>query len=171
MNRLINAIVCMCMLSMYALGVRAEPHQPIHPAPTLPMLLATVGQTQVILHDLQPEGHRLVLELRNPDVTAMPSRSALHVSFDARITDITKPSAPMPLRLETAVADQQVTFFLDRDPFAWPQPWSHTVTITFNRMPQTSVVTWENLPPQHVTYPSPSPAVQMNVNVKALPGT
>jgi hypothetical protein len=169
-SRLINIIVFVGMLSAYAFGVRAAPNQPPSPpAPVLPMLLTTVGQTQVILHDMQPSDHRLIFEIRSPDVTSMPSRSTLHLSFDARIDHVTEPSAPMPLRLETAVAGQQVTFFLVRDPFAFPQPWSYTVTIAFSRLPQTGTVTLGSLPPQNVTYPPPSPAVQ--VSVKTPPAT
>jgi hypothetical protein len=134
-------------------------------APALPMLLTTLGQTQVILHDMQADGQRLVLEIRNPDVTSMPSRSALHLAFDTRIADVTQPGERMPLRLETAITDQQVTFFLTRDPFAFPQPWSYTVTIAFNQMPQTGSISLGNLPPQHVAYPSPSPTLP------PLPGT
>ncbi len=169
MGRLINVMVFVCMLSMGALSLRAEPRSPLPPAAALPMLLTTVGQTQVILHDMQPTSHRLVLELRSPDVTSMPSRSALHLSFDARVADVTAPSAPMPWRLETAVTGQQVTFFLARDPFAFPQPWSYTVTIAFNRLPQTGTVTWGSLPPQHVTYPLPASAPALAT--RPLPST
>ncbi len=131
------------------------------------MLLATVGPTQVMLHAMQADDHRLVLEIRCPDVTSMPSRSALHLSFDARIADVTESRAPMPLRLETAVADQQVTLSLARDPFAFPQPWSYTLTIAFDQFPDTGTITLGNLPPQPVTYPSSPPVVPVNT----LPGT
>jgi hypothetical protein len=128
------------------------------------MLLTTVGKTQVILHDMQPAAHRLVLEIRHPDVTSMPSRSALHLTFDTQVEAVSKSNAPMPLRLETAVAEQQISLFLARDPFAFPQLWSYLMTISFDQMPQTGSVTLGELPPQHVTYPSPVS------NVKTLPG-
>ncbi|ETW95026.1 hypothetical protein [Candidatus Entotheonella palauensis] len=166
MGQFMNIIVFVCVLSACAFGAGAEPSSKPS-TPTLPMLLTTVGQTQVILHDMRDADQRLVLELRSPDVTSMPSRGALHLTFDARISNISEPSTPMPLRLETAVTDQQVTFFLARDPFAFPQPWSYTVTIAFHQLPQTGAVTWGNLTPQKVTYPSPPPAGQVNT----LPGT
>jgi hypothetical protein len=131
------------------------------------MVLTTVGQTQVILHDLQPASRRLVLELRSPDVTLMPSRSTLHLAFDTQITEVSKSSAPRSMRLETAVTNQQISFFLARDPFAFPQPWSYTMAITFNKMPQSGAVTLENQPPQHVIYPSPLPTMP----TPSLPGT
>ena len=159
MGRFITIIRVMCILSICTFGVSAEPDQPMASAPALPMLLTTLGQTQVILHDMQADSQRLVLEIRNPDVTSMSSRSALHLAFDTQIADVIESGQQMPLQLETAVADQQVTFFLARDPFAFPQPWSYTVTIAFNRIPQTGSVSLGNLPPQHVAYPSPSPTV------------
>jgi hypothetical protein len=119
----------------------------------------TVGQTQVMLHDVQPADRRLVLEIRSLDVTFMPARSTLRLAFNTQITHVTEPSAPMPLRLETAVADRQVTFLLARDPFALPQPWSYIVAIAFSQLPQTGTVTLGNLPPHHVTYPSALPSV------------
>ncbi|PON15823.1 hypothetical protein C2W62_21795 [Candidatus Entotheonella serta] len=167
MSRLINFIVFVCVLSMCAFGVWAEPNPPNAPAPALPKLLTTVETTQVILYDIQPDEHRLVLKIRNSDVTAMPSRSALHLSFDAHITDISEPRAPMPLRLETAINDRQVTFFLTRDPFAFPQPWSYTVTIAFDHLPQTGAITLGNAPQQHVTYPS----TVSSAHATPLPGT
>ncbi|ETW95948.1 MAG: hypothetical protein ETSY1_28565 [Candidatus Entotheonella factor] len=166
MGQFINIIVFIGILSACAFGAHAEPGGQPTPS-TLPSLLTTIGQTQVILHDIRTADHRLVLELRSPDVTSMPSRSALHLAFDTRIKAISEPSPLMPLRLETAITDQQVTFFLARDPFAFPQPWSYTVTIAFNRLPQTGTVTWGNLPPQKVTYPSTPPVAQVNT----LPGT
>jgi len=158
-HRFITVIRFVCILSLCAFGVSADPNQPIASKLALPMLLTTLGQTQIILHDMQPTDHRLVLEIRSPDVTSMPSRSALHLAFDTQITEVSKPNAPMPLRLETAVTDQQISFFLARDPFAFPQPWSYTVAIKFNKMPQTGSVTLEDLPPQNVIYPSPLPTM------------
>ncbi len=166
MHRFINVMVLVFVLFTCAIGAGAQPPSAqIASTAPLPMLLTTVGQTQVILHDMQPANHRLVLEIRSPDVTSMPSRSELRLAFDTRVAEVTEPRAPMPLRLETAVADRQVTFFLARDPFAFPQPWSYTVTIAFNQLPRTGAVTLGNLPSQNVTYPSPAPVVQ------ALPGT
>ena len=166
MGRLIHVIVCVWVLSMCAAGVWAEPNPPTPPAQALPTPLTTVGQTQIILHDIQPDRQRLVLQIRSSDVTAMPSRTALHLSFDTHITHISEPGAPMPLRLETAVSDQQVTFYLARDPFAFPQPWSYTVTIAFDHLPHRGAITLGNSQPQHVIYPSSAPLAG-----SPLPGT
>lgn len=164
MYRVKTIILFVYVLLMCAFGVSAEPAKPSAPTPGLPMLLTTVGQTQVILHDMQPAAHRLVLEIRHPEVTSMPSKSALHLTFDTQVEEVSKPSTPMPLLIETAVVEQQISLFLARDPFAFPQPWSYLMIIAFDRMPQTGSVTLGALPPQHVTYPSPAS------NVKTLPG-
>jgi len=160
--RLKTLILWVGVVLMFVSGVSAKPARSDDAIAELPMLLATVGQTQVILHDMQPATHRLVIEIRHPDVTSMPSRSTLHLVFDTQVTEVSEPRAPLPLRLETAVAGQQISLFMARDPFASPQPWSYTMTVAFNRMPQIGSVTLGELPPQHVTYPSPTSVAPVN---------
>lgn len=161
MSRLKIYIVCLYLLITCAIGASAEPNKP----PALPMPLTTNGPAQVILHDVQSADHRLVLEIRSPELTSMPARSAISLSFDTQITHVTEPQVSAPLTLEKAVADKHVTFFLARDPFAFPQPWAYTVTIAFNQLPRTGAIAVGDTPPQTVTYPAPSLAVQ------AVPGT
>ncbi len=167
MGRFITFVIWFWALSMCAVGAWAETRDLISPPPTLPISLATVGPNRVILHDVQPESHRVVLEIRCPDVTSMPSRSELHLSFDARIADVSEPRHPMPLRLETAVTAQRVSLFLARDPFAFPQPWSYLVTIAFDQLPHSGTITWGSLSPESITYPALSPVE----HGRALPGT
>jgi len=152
-----------------ALGVWAASAEPVEPAmPELPVLLTTVGGTQVILRDMQAVEHRLVLELRHPDVTALPSRSELRLAFDTQVVEVSKPKGPMPLRLDAAVAGQQISLSLTRDPFAFPQPWSYTMNIAFNRLPQSGSIAFGELPPERVTYPAPAAP---GVSVTPAPGT
>ena len=145
-------MLLVCGLVMGALAASAEPAEPS--APELPALLTTIGQTQVILRDMQAAEHRIVLEIRHPDVTAMPSRSELRLAFDSPVTEVRKSGANMPLRLDAAIAGQQIALSLARDPFALPQPWSYTMSIAFHRLPQSGVVTLGELQPQRVTFPS-----------------
>ncbi len=162
-NRLRIYIACLYLLVICVIGASAEPNKPVTSA--LPMQLTTAGSTQVILHDMDPTDHRITLEIRSPDITSMPAKSAVRLAFDTQITHVTQPHAPMPLALETAVAGKHVTFFLARDPFAFPQPWAYTVTIVFNRLPRTGVIATGDTPPQDVTYPT------LLSTVQAAPGT
>ena len=95
-------LLLVCGLALGAWAASAEPVKP--ETPELPVLLTTVGGTQVILRDMQAAEHRLVLELHHPDVTDMPPRSELRLAFDTQVAEVSKPKGPMPLRLDAAVA-------------------------------------------------------------------
>jgi hypothetical protein len=155
---LTRTIVIAFVLSACVIDVGAKPNQPVASASVLPMLLTTMGHTQIVLHDIQPDNH-MTLEICSSDVTAMPSRSTLRMSFDASITHLNEFRAPVPLQIETAVGSHQVTFVLARDPFAAPQPWSYRITLGFNQLPRTGIMTLGNLPPEQVAFPSPRPSV------------
>lgn len=157
MHRLTICMAYLYLLVFCAIGAHAESDPSA--AFARPLTLTTSGPAQVILHDIQTTDQRLTLEIRSSDIVSMPAKSAIHFAFDTPIIDLTQPNAPMPLALETAVADKQVTFFLARDPFAFPQPWSYTITIAFHQLPRTGAITFGDAPAQTVTYPVPSPTV------------
>ncbi len=163
MNRLTAFMTCLYLLVICVMGASADPREP--EAPALPIQLEAIGPAQVILHGMQLTNHRLTLEIRSPEITSIPAKSAIRLSFDTQITHTTQPQVASPLTLETVVADRHITFFLARDPFAFPQPWTYMVTIAFNQLPRTGAIAFGDAPPQDVTFPAPSSTTP------ALPGT
>lgn len=114
-----------------------------------------MGGVSIVLRAVDSATKRLVFEIHGEDVTQLSRGVPIQFAFDATITHLSVPKTTVPITVDTSVIDQTATLFHLRSPFAPSLPWTYTVVIEVETLPQTGRLTVGTETSQELTFDLP----------------
>lgn len=108
------------------------------------VVFTALGGVTVALREVDVETKRFVFVVRGADVTGIPQGLHMAFEFDTPVWRITPTEVSPGILVESYGREYAATCVLYRDPFSPPEPWSYTVQIVLEDLPESGrIAVWD----------------------------